>query len=113
MRVQPVVAVGHELPHAAGAGTAIEGAGIEARLGHGQVDQILRHALFGHDALDHRLVAAGALEGVQQRVVALLGVGKEVDVGGHVVVDHQGQIGLGGGQFGRGLGHKIGVRRRR
>ena len=106
---QAVVAVGHELPHAAGAGAAIDGLRLEARLGDRQVDQVLRHAFFGHDALNHRLVAAGALEGVQQRVVALLRVGEEVDEGGHVVVDHQGQVGFGGGQVGRGFGHKVGI----
>ena len=59
--------------------------------------------------LNHRLVAAGALEGVQQRVVALLRVGKKVDEGGHVVVDHQRQVGLGGGQIGSRLGHQVGI----
>ncbi len=34
---------------------------------------------------------------------------KEVDVGGHVVVHHQRQIGLGRGQIGLGLDHNIGV----
>ncbi len=106
---QAVVGAGHELPHAAGAGAAIDGLRLEARFGHGQVDQVLRHAFFGQNALDHRLVAAGALEGVQQRVVAFLRVGEEVDVGGHVVVHHQRQVGLGGGQIGRGLGHQVGI----
>ena len=41
--------------------------------------------------------------------MALLRVGEEVDEGGHVVVDHQRQVGLGGGQLGRGLGHQVGV----
>jgi hypothetical protein len=44
---------------------------------------------------------------VEQRVVPALRIGKEVDVGGHVVVDHQRQIGTGRGQVGLGLGHNI------
>ena len=101
--------VGHELPHTASVRVAIKSARIEARLGHRQIDQVLRHALFGHHPLDHRLVAAAALEGVEQRVVALLRVGKEIDVGGHIVVHDQRQIGVGCGQIGSGFGHQFGV----
>ena len=36
-------------------------------------------------------------------------VGKEVDEAGHVVVDHERQIGLGGGQIGLGLGNDVGI----
>ncbi len=97
----------HELPHAAGAGAAIERPRLKARLGHGEIDEILRHALFSHHPLDHRLVPAGALKRVQQRVVALLSVGKKVDVRSHIVVHHQRQIGLGRGQVRPGLGHKV------
>ena len=39
----------------------------------------------------------------------LLGVGEEVDEGGHVVVDDEWQIGLGGGEVGVGLGHDVGI----
>ena len=39
--------------------------------------------------------------------MALLGVGEEVDEGRHVVVHHQGKIGLGGSQIGLRLGHKV------
>ena len=46
---------------------------------------------------------------MQQRVVAALRIGEKVDEGGHVVVHHQRKIGLGGGQIGFGLGHKVGV----
>ena len=49
------------------------------------------------------------LEGVQQRVVTLLCIGKEVDEGGDVVVHHQRQVGVGGGQIGPGPGHNIRV----
>ena len=39
----------------------------------------------------------------------LLRVGEEVDVGGNVVVDHEGKVGLGGGEIGVGLGHDVGI----
>ena len=39
----------------------------------------------------------------------LVRVGEEVDVGGDVVVDDEGKIGLGGGEIGLGLGHDVGV----
>ena len=41
--------------------------------------------------------------------MALCGVGEEVDIGGDVVVDHEGKIGLGGGEVGVGLGHDVGI----
>ena len=106
---EAVVAIGHELPHAAGAGAGVDGAGLEAGLGDGEIDEVLRNAFFAHDALNHRPVAAGALEGVEQGVVALGGVGEEVDVGGDVVVDDERKVGLGGGEIGVGLGHDVGI----
>ena len=88
---------------------AIDGAGLETGLGDGEVDEILRNAFFAHDALNHCPVAAGALERMKQGVVALGGIGEEVDVGGDVVVDDKRQVGLGGGQIGVGLGHNVGI----
>ena len=41
--------------------------------------------------------------------MALLGIGEEVDESGDVVVDHEGKIGLGGGELAIGLGHHIGI----
>ena len=46
---------------------------------------------------------------MQQGIVALLRVGEKVDEGCHVVVHHQRQVGFGGGQVGRGLGHQVGI----
>ena len=46
---------------------------------------------------------------MKQGVVAFFCIGKEVDQGGHVVVDHQGEIGVGGSQIGAGLGHNVRV----
>ena len=83
--------------------------GLETRLGHGQIDEVLRHAFVGQDALNHGPVTAGTLKGVKQGVVPALGVGKKIDEGGHVVVHHQRQIGLGSGQIGARLGNQIGV----
>ena len=54
----------HELPHAAGR-HAGHGARDEAGFRLRQVDQFLRHALLVQNALDHRPVAAGALNGRQ------------------------------------------------
>ena len=48
---------------------------------------------------------------MQQGVVTVLGVGEEVDKGGHIVVDHERKIGLGGGQFGLCLGYEVGIDR--
>ena len=101
--------MGHELPHAAGARSRIDGAGLEAGFCNREVDEILRNAFFAHDALNHCPVTAGALEGMKQGVVALGGIGEEVDVGGNVVVDDQGQVGFGGGEIGIGLGHDVGI----
>ena len=106
---QAVIGAGHELPHAARVRFAIDRLRLEARFGHRQVDQILRHPFFGQYALDHRLVAAGALKRMQQRIVALLRVGEKVDEGCHVVVYHQRQIRFGRGQVGRSLGHQVGI----
>ena len=66
--LQPVVRTRHELPHAAGLRLAIDRLRLKSRLGDRQVDQVLRHALFSQNPLDHRLVVAAALEGVQQRL---------------------------------------------
>ena len=51
----------HELPHAAGR-RAGHGARDETRFRLGQVNQLLGHALFIQNALDHGPIAAGALE---------------------------------------------------
>ena len=104
---EAVVALGHELPHAAGAGTAIDGARLESGFGYSEVDQVLRDTFFSHDALNHGAVAAGALEGVEEGVVPLLGISEKVDEGGHVVVDHEREVGLGGGEVGASFGDEV------
>jgi len=48
----PPAGAGHELPHAHGAGPA-PGVGVEAALDHGEVLQLLRHALLRQNVLDH------------------------------------------------------------
>ena len=102
---EPVeLVVGHELPHATGAGTAVLGAGLEARFGDGEIDEVLGDAFFSEDALDHCLVAAGALDGMQECIVALLGLREELEECADVVVDDEGEIGLGGGELSAGLG---------
>ena len=94
---------------AAGAGAAVLGARLKARLGNGEIDEVLRDALFSEDALNHGLVAAGALEGVKEGIVALLRFREELDEGADVVVDDKREIGLGGGKFGLSLGYDGGI----
>jgi hypothetical protein len=85
------------------------GARLKARLGNGEIDEVLRDALFSEDALNHGLVAAGALEGVKEGIVALLRFREELDEGANVVVDDKREIGLGGGKFGLSLGYDGGI----
>jgi hypothetical protein len=85
------------------------GARLKARLGDGKIDEVLGDALFSEDALNHGLVAAGALEGVEEGIVALLRFREELDEGADVVVDDKREIGLGGGKFGLSLGYDGGI----
>src|SRR6202012_2239943 len=72
-------AEGHELPHAAGAGSGVDNLGLEAGFRDGQVDEVLRDALGGEIFRDHGPVFAGALEGAREVGVAGGGVGKVAD----------------------------------
>ena len=45
---------------------------LKAGLGDGLVDQILGHAFFGEDALDHRLIVSGALQRAHDGAVSAL-----------------------------------------
>ena len=105
--------VGHELPHAtgpaAGPGSGTDGLGIETGFGDGEIDEVLGYALFGEDSLNHGLVSAGALKGMKEGVVSLLGFREELDECADVVVDDEGEIGLGGSELGAGLGDDVGI----
>ena len=71
--------------------------GLKTRFGDGEIDKVLGNAFFCKDSLDHGLVAAGPLDGMKEGVVPLLRFREELDKCGNVVVDDQGEIGLGGG----------------
>ncbi len=104
---ESVVSVGHELPHASGAGAAVDGVRLEAGFRDGEIDEILGHAFFAKHALDHGLVSAAAFEGMLECVVTALGVCEEVDESADVVIDDEWEIGLGGGEFFAGLGDEV------
>ena len=57
---------------------AIDGLWLKAGFGDRQINQILGLVLLGHHPLNHRLVAAGALKRVQERVVALCVLAKKL-----------------------------------
>ena len=82
-------AAAHELPH-----TARRGAGkrqrLEARLSLRQIDEVLGHAFFAQDALDHLAIAAGADQGALDGSMAARRI--EVDVAGDGIVEHQRQV---------------------
>ncbi len=106
---QAIIAKGHELPHAAGAGLAIDDLGLEAGFGDGLVDEILRDAVVTEDFFDHGLVFAGALEGALEVSVESGLVGEGADPAGDIVVDDEGKIGLGGFEFGGDLTDEFGI----
>ena len=102
-------AEGHELPHAAGTGTGVDDLGLEAGLGYGEIDEVLGDALRGEIFGDHGAIFPGALEGAGEVGVAVGVVGEVADPAGNVVVDDEGEIGLGGFKFSRDFADEFGV----
>src|ERR1035438_6231349 len=91
------------------AGLAGHGAGDEAGLGLGEVDELLGQAFFIEDALDHGTVTAGTLDGVDDGLVAV--VHEVVDIAEDGVVDAERELGDGGGDLLADLVFELGVDR--
>ena len=60
--IQSIASLRHELPHATGAGAAIQRLWLKARLRNSEIDQVLWNALVAQDLRDHQPVLSGALE---------------------------------------------------
>ena len=67
--------------------------GLEAGLGDGEIDEVLRDALLGEDLLHHGAVLAGAAQGGGHVGAEAGGVGEDADVAGDLIVDDEGQVG--------------------
>ena len=100
--------VGHELPHAASAGAGVDDLWLEAGLGHGEVDEILRDAFVFEDLLDEAAILADALKGCGHVFAEALRAGEDADVAGDLIVDDEGEIG-GDVELGAQLGDELGV----
>ena len=72
-------------------------------------NQVLRHALFLQDPLDHLAIAAAALQTMLKR--APPSRGKIINVARHLVGHHQREVGMGGLNLCRGLRFQIGIDR--